>query len=161
MNVRDLIPWNRSTELYPAHFGERDPFLSLHREMNRLFEDTLRNVSGRPVPGDGRGWPNVEISETDKEFHIAAELPGMEQKDIDVTVANGALVIRGEKKSETKDEERRFSELYYGSFERRIPLGDDVDPEAIKASFRNGVLTVSVPKPEKAQKNVRQIPISG
>jgi HSP20 family protein len=161
MAIRDLIPWTRSSDVIPVRYGERDPFLTLHREMNRLFDEVLRSFPRPSFFGDGAGWPNVEISENDKEYRIAAELPGMEQKDIDVTVAHGQLIIRGEKKAETRDDERRFSERYYGSFERRIPLGDDVDPEGIKATFKNGLLTVNIPKSEQAQRNVRRITISG
>jgi HSP20 family protein len=82
----------------------------------------------------------------------------LEQKDIEVQLTNGVLTIKGEKKTETEDKGRLFSARYYGRFERRIPV-DDVDEDKISASFKNGVLTVTLPKSTKAQGNVRRIPV--
>jgi HSP20 family protein len=104
------------------------------------------------------GWPNVEVSETDKEVKVTAELPGLEQKDVAVELANGMLTISGEKKSETEDKERRFSERYYGRFERRIPV-DDIETDKVDASFHNGVLTVKLPKSPTAKEKVKKIAI--
>jgi HSP20 family protein len=91
---------------------------------------------------------------------ITAELPGLEQKDIEVELANGVLAIRGEKKTETEDKERLFSERTYGRFERRIPV-DEVEQDKINASFKNGVLTVTLPKSPAAQQKVRRIAVNG
>ena len=74
----------------------------------------------------GAGWSNIELSETDKEVKVTAELPALEEKDTTVELANGVLAISGEKKTESEDKDRRFSERYYGRFERRIPV-DDVE----------------------------------
>jgi HSP20 family protein len=82
----------------------------------------------------------------------------MEQKDIQVELANGVLCIKGEKKTETEDKDRLFSERYYGRFERRIPV-DEVEEDKVSASFKNGVLTVTLPKSPKAQENVKRISI--
>ncbi len=105
------------------------------------------------------GWPNIEVSDTDKEVKVTAELPGLEEKDIDVELANGILSIKGEKKTETEDKDRLFSECYYGRFERRIPV-DEVEEDKVSASFKNGVLTVTLPKSAKAQENVKRIMIN-
>ena len=93
MSVRDLIPWRRGNEQTPAMFRdeERNPFLSLHREMNRLFDDAFRGFDTRwpsfPAFGAERtGWPSVEIAETDKQWKVCAEVPGLEEKDIEVLV---------------------------------------------------------------------------
>jgi HSP20 family protein len=86
-------------------------------------------------------------------------LPGLDEKDVNVEIANGVLSISGEKKSESEDKDRRFSERYYGSFERRIPL-EDVDEDKVSAAFKNGVLTVIVPKSPEAKSNVRRIAIN-
>jgi HSP20 family protein len=91
---------------------------------------------------------------------VIAELPGLEQKDVEVELANDVLTISGEKKSETEDKERLFSERYYGRFERRIPV-DDVDQDKVAASFNNGVLTVTLPKSPTAQQKVKRIAING
>jgi len=90
---------------------------------------------------------------------VTAELPGLEEKDIQVELANGVLAISGEKKTESEDKDRRFSERYYGRFERRIPV-DDVEPDKVKASFKNGVLTVTLPKSPSAQEKVKRIAIN-
>lgn len=89
---------------------------------------------------------------------MTAELPGLEQKDVAVELANGMLTISGEKKSETEDKERRFSERYYGRFERRIPV-DDIETDKVDASFHNGVLTVKLPKSPTAKKKVKKFAI--
>jgi HSP20 family protein len=89
---------------------------------------------------------------------ITAELPGLDEKDVSLEIANGVLSIAGEKKAESEDKARRFSERYYGRFERRIPL-EDVDEDKVSAAFENGVLTITVPKSAEA-KNVRRIAIN-
>jgi HSP20 family protein len=91
---------------------------------------------------------------------VTAELPGLEEKEVQVELANGVLAIKGEKKTETEDKERRFSERHYGRFERRIPV-EDVDQDKVSASFKNGVLTVTMPKTAQAQSNVKRIAING
>jgi HSP20 family protein len=108
---------------------------------------------------DGLGWPQIDIDETDKEVRITAELPGLDEKDVSLEIANGVLSISGEKKSESEDKARRFSERYYGRFERRIPL-EDVDEDKVSAAFKNGVLTITVPKSTEAKSNVRRIAIN-
>lgn len=85
------------------------------------------------------GWPSVEVSETGKEVKVIAELPGLQEKDVLVELKDGLLTVSGEKKSETEDKERRFSERYYGRFERSIPI-DDVDQDKVGASFRMAFL---------------------
>jgi HSP20 family protein len=132
--------------------------------MNRLFEDVFRGFDlssfGMDRWNGTNSWPRIEISESEKEMQVTAELPGLEEKDIEVELANGVLAIRGEKKTETEDKDRLFSERYYGRFERRIPL-DDIDQDKIDASFKNGVLNVTLPKSPTAQQKVRRIAING
>lgn len=161
MSVRDLIPWGRGAEPAPTFNLERHPFLALHRDMNRLFDEAFRNLGAPAHFREGGAWPSIELAETDGELRVSAELPGLEEKDVDVTLENGVLSIRGEKKSETRDEERRFTERYYGSFLRQIPIRWEVDPDAVKASFRNGVLDITIPKSESARQQTRRIPING
>jgi HSP20 family protein len=163
MSVRDLIPWGRTAAPAPAS-PDAMPFLSLHRDINRLFDDMFR---GFDMPAEfgsarafGASWPNVEISETDKDVRIAAEVPGLDEKDIEVVLDEGVLTIRGEKKAETEDKDRHFSERYYGRFERRIGVGPEVDRDKVEASFKNGVLKVTLPKTEKAKSQSKRIPIA-
>jgi HSP20 family protein len=165
MSVRDLIPWGRNNSA-PANYrqSEQNPFLALHREMNRLFDDAFRDFHSPLAPFSSSwgsaGWPSVEVSETGKEMKVTAELPGLDEKEVEVLLENDALVLRGEKRSETEDKDRAFSERFYGRFERVIPLGTEVDESKIAASFKNGVLTVKLPKTAKAQANARRIAIN-
>ncbi len=166
MNMRDLIPWGRNAQTTPSPYREEaDPFLTLHREMNRLFDDVFRGFDIAPFGsfgGMGRmaGWPSVEVIDTDKDVRVSAELPGLEEKDVEVLMSDGVLTIRGEKRSEVEDKDRAFSERTYGRFERRIPLGWDVEEDKVNASFRNGVLTVTIPKSAKAAAKARRIAIN-
>ena len=163
MNMRDLIPWGR-TQPTPTRFrDEGDPFMTLHREMNRLFDDIFRGFELAPFGGMGRqaGWPSVEVVENDKDVRVSAELPGLSEKDVEVFLQEGVLTLRGEKRSEVEDKQRSFSERYYGRFERRIPLPWDVEEDKIEASFDNGVLTVTMPKSPQAAQRVKHIAVKG
>jgi HSP20 family protein len=162
MGFRDLIPWSKNHDIVQRR-EEQNPFLTLHREMNRLFDDVFNGfglTSRAPTLMSGRfSWPHIELSETDKALKVTAELPGMEEKDVQVELANGALVIRGEKKAQSEGDGKLFSECYYGSFVRQIPL-DGVQEDKAEASFKNGVLTVTLPKSEDARQNVHRIAIN-
>jgi HSP20 family protein len=164
MPIRDLIPWNRGRDVTVRRAEEPNPFLTLHREMNRLFDDVFRGFDlspfGSRMADQGIGWPNIEIGETAGEVTVTAELPGLGEKDVDVQLVDGVLIIRGEKKSESEDKDRLFSERYYGRFERRIPV-NGVDEEKVSASFRNGLLTVKLPRAEPQLANVKRITING
>jgi HSP20 family protein len=170
MYMRDLIPWMRPRAL--ARTGDADPFTSLQREMNRLFEDVWRDNAWRDwgglswsgsAPGSlapGGNWPSLAIAEDDKAYTVTAEVPGMEEKDVELSLAGDSLTIKGEKKSETTDEAKKVSEHFYGRFERRLPLGTDVDREKVTAAFKNGVLTVTLPKLPAAVTQTKRIPIA-
>jgi HSP20 family protein len=165
MSVRDLVPWNRGRDVTVRRGEEANPFLALHREMNRLFDDVFRGFDLTPFGFDRGfertiGWPNIEVSDTDKEMKVTAELPGLDEEDVELELANGVLAIKGEKKTEIEDKDRLFSERSYGRFERRIPV-EDIDEEKVSASFRNGVLTVTLPKTAQAQRQVKRIAIKG
>ena len=167
MSIRDLMPHTRSGNSLPATSGRREdsPFLSLHREMNRLFDDMFRDFgslqsfdSAQPSFGN---WPSVEITESGNDLHVTAEMSGMDEKDVEVLMDDGVLVLRGEKRSESEDKDRRFSERFYGRFERRIPLGYDIDQDKIDAQFKNGLLTVTLPRSPEAQSRIKRIAING
>ena len=161
MNVRSLIPWGRNREVTPLRSSEEtSPFLALHREMNRLFADFFRGFDF-PMPrfGWSAGWPNVEVSETEKEVSVVAELPGLDQKDVEVTLSDGVLTLKGEKKLETNGS--IYSERWQGSFQRSIQVGPDVDPDKVSASFKNGVLTITLTKRPEAQSQIKRIPVNG
>jgi HSP20 family protein len=140
-----------------------DPFMSLHRQMNRLFDDVLRESTGQMPSSQGQGneggilMPHMDVSETDKELKVCAELPGVSEKDVDVRLEDDVLVIRAEKKFERKDEKENyhFMERSYGTFQRALRLPGPVEPEQVQASFENGVLTVTVPKTEQQERSRR------
>lgn len=170
MAIRDLIPWSRQENRLPTSVSaerapepQSHPLLSLHREMNRLFDDVFRGVGIPAFGGSDRGfaWPHVELGETDKEIRVTAELPGLDAKDVDITVEDGVLTLRGEKRAEVEDNDRGYSERSYGHFERRIALPPAIDRDTATAIFENGVLTITLPKTEAANENVRRIPVHG
>ena len=103
---RISIPWNRGRDVAVRRSDETSPFLTLHREMNRLFDDVFRGFDIAPMGfGDrlsdrGFGWPNIEVSESANEVKVTAELPGLDEKDVDIHLADGVLTISGEKKTE-------------------------------------------------------------
>jgi HSP20 family protein len=156
----------RPGELAGRGFGD-DPFMSLHRQMNRLFDDVFRGSIGGSAGGPGQSGgnfvqPQMDVSETENDVRICAELPGVSQDDVDVRLDDDVLTIRGEKKLERKDEKENyhFVERSYGTFQRSLRLPFAVEPEQVKAEFNNGVLTVTLPK-SKAQERSRRIQIQG
>lgn len=162
MNVRDLVPWSRGDrERSPAARSDSlNPFMSLHREMNRLFDDVFRGFDDSRLFAGRSGWPSVDVEETEKECRVTAELPGLEERDVEVLLQDGLLTIRGEKRLESENRNRTYSERFYGRFERQIPLDRDVDDSAVNATFKNGVLTVTVPKSARAVERSKRIPIN-
>jgi HSP20 family protein len=159
-----MTPFRPGGGMFPG-----DPFLSLHREMNRLFDDVFRGAalptaSGSQGQGDVGTFVNasINVSETDNEIRITAELPGVTEKDIDVSLDDDVLTIRGEKKFERKNEKENFHfvERSYGTFQRSLRLPYAVDSEQVQASFENGVLTVTVPKTGRQERS-RRIQVQG
>ena len=145
----ELMPWKP--------FGELDTF---RREMDSLFE---RFMGGRPFTRRLREeWlPSVDISETKNDLVVKAELPGLDPKDIDVSITGNVLTIKGEKKEEKeeKDEQRHYMERYHGSFQRSFQLPAEVKSDKIDASFDKGVLKVTLPKTEQAKKKEIEIKV--
>lgn len=148
------------------------PFESLRREIDRLFDDagyrSWRFPFHRPLVDFEQlrrtGWsvtPAVDIAESDKAYEVTAELPGMDEKNIEVKVANGGLTIKGEKKEQKdkKDKDSYLSERRYGSFERYFRIPEGVDIDKIEARFNKGVLTVTLPKKPEAQKAEKKIDV--
>jgi HSP20 family protein len=159
MNMRDLISWGRSQQTPSRYRDEGDPFVTLHREMNRLFDNVFYGRDFGPFGWVGR-WPSLEVIETDQDVRVSAELPGLDESDVEVLMNDGVLTIRGEKRSETEDKQHAFSERFYGHFERRIPVARDVEEDKIEATFKNGVLTVTMPKSAHSNANVKRIAIN-
>lgn len=155
----------------PAPFGrDGDPFTALRRQMDEIFDAFTGGATGLAplTPAAGTAFaPRIDVSETDKELVICADLPGLEDKDVEVKLIGNQLSIRGEKKAEheTKDDEpgkgRTFHrvERTWGAFQRTIVVPFDVEPEKVDAAFRNGVLTVTLQKPAQVQQQARRIEV--
>ena len=133
----------------------RDPFLDLHREVNRLFDDSFRNMS---EGGGGSGFmlsPKVDVSQTDDGWEITAELPGVDQQDIDLRLEGDMLTISGEKRDERKDDKNRFVERSYGTFTRSFQLPFTPDPDKVTADCDRGLLTIRLPKGAEQERSRR------
>lgn len=160
MAFKALTPFGWGTGV-PGRARQDDPFWGLRRDMDRLFEDFFRG-SGVARPDEGQTMaPRIDISETDNAIEVCAELPGVEEKDLDVQLNGDMLTIRGEKKSdrEEKDKNYHMVERSYGSFARTIQLPFSAEPNKVQASFDKGVLTVTLPKPQEAQKSSKRIEV--
>ena len=167
------LPVTHGKDRSPATTGWH-PLETLQREIDRLFDDfnrgSWRFPMSRSMPGFEPFWrgevswgavPAVDVVEKDKAYEITAELPGMDEKNIELKVSDGMLSITGEK-SEEKEEKKKdyyLSERSYGSFERSFRIPEGVDADKIEASFKNGVLTVTLPKKAEAQKPEKKIAV--
>lgn len=132
-------------------FADFDLFPARMFQDSRLLQDSVNRLFTEP---NGRPWvPVVDIKETENELILKADVPDVEMKDIDVRMENGTLTIRGERKFDTKKDEGGWHrvERGYGSFERAFAVPETVNPEAVKADYKNGVLTVTMPKKEVAK----------
>ncbi len=145
---------------------EETPMLAIQNEMNRLFDEFFSDAfpfSGQLASRRSADFlPRLDISETETEFKVSAELPGMEEKDIKIRLEKDVLLLSGEKKSEVEEKEKTYHrvERSYGSFERVIPFNTALDEEKVSAVFKNGVLTVTLPKAKEAIKTSRTIAIN-
>jgi HSP20 family protein len=151
------------------------PLAPLHQEIDRLFDEFSRGFSLFPFgprafdwepslrfeAGTGALTPNVDVAETDKVFEITAELPGMTEDNIDVSLADGVLTLKGEKKEEKEQKEKGYylSERRYGSFQRSFRLPEGVDENKIEANFEKGVLKITLPKTPEAVKQAKKIAV--
>lgn len=149
MNLRSLLQVGRGRDVARSD----NPFMSLQREVDRLFDDFTRGFPTFSGGGTSELLPNVDVTENDKQIEITAELPGLEENDVQINFADNVLTIRGEKKAEKeeKDKTYRLVERSYGSFVRSLELPEGVNADAIEASIDKGVLKVIVPKPAPAQ----------
>jgi len=152
----------------PTLFGRRgvssfgsDPFSTMRREMDRLF-DEFRGVGGGPYTAEAAAFaPAVNVRQTEKGVEVTAELPGIDEKSVEVSLADNALTIRGEKKEEKeeKGENWYMSERSFGSFVRTIPMPIEVDEGKVAAQFKNGVLTVTLPSAPDTERKTKKIEV--
>jgi HSP20 family protein len=164
MQIKDLIPWNRRGSEVARQDEGVHPILGLQREMNRMF-DTFWGRFDRPFgmldPAFGGGMPRADVVETDKAVEVSVELPGMDEKDIDVSLSDDVLTIKGEKKAEREEKKEGcvLSERSFGSVYRTIPLPAGVDSAKAKAEFKKGVLNVTLPKRPEARAKAKKIKV--
>lgn len=152
--------------LWPLNARGMDSFHSFHKEVDQLFNEfkkgfnlpTVESVSGSSA---GLLSPSIDVSETDKSLNVSVELPGVEEKDVEVTLTDNVLTIKGEKKTEVDNEDKDFHvvERSYGSFQRSLKLPFEATADAVEASFENGVLKIHLEKPEELEKKVQKISI--
>jgi HSP20 family protein len=160
MPRRELMPWRHRGEMEPTRTEEMWP---LRRTFESMFEDFFRGFPRMGLMEEVfGGMPRIDMSETEGAYHIEAELPGMEEKDIDVSVKGNTLMIRGERREEKKKEEEGqtiFHECRFGTFERAVQLPMEVNTDKIEATYRNGVLRLNLPKTEEAKEKVKKIEV--
>lgn len=162
--MNDIVPTpDKTRSLSPFRDFSTEPFAWLRGEIDRLFDDFPRPSRGvfNFAPRASAPVPALEMVEDDKAYHLTVELPGLTEQDVEINVADGTLSISGEKKEEQERKEKGVlvSERSYGSFRRQIALPGDVDSDGIKAAFKDGVLTVTLAKDEKAATRTRKIAI--
>lgn len=187
MDFKKLVPWNWFADeeggegkTIPIHHSDQhlpglpsQPLQQLHHEMDRMFNNFFRgfsppfvgfgNMPSLRIPGMAEGLlkPTLDISATDKEYSITIEVPGVDEKEVKVEVAGSNLTISGEKKQEKEEKDKNFYrvERSYGSFQRVLCLPDDADQDKIKAIFKKGVLTLTIPRKALPESKVKKIEI--
>ena len=166
MAIRDYLPTRRARNEIADPV--RDPFFNFRSQMDRLFDDffsdfgTGRFLSPAARSAFGTSWPSIEVNESENEYRVTAEIPGLEEKDVNLSLKENILTIGGEKRLDKDQDEkgRRVSEHFYGRFERSIPFDAEIDADKVAAKFKAGVLTVILPKNPRAQDKTRRIQIS-
>jgi HSP20 family protein len=157
MAITDLVPWKWGERKVPVRREGEDSFLELGRGMNRLFDEFFDDFSLTPFSAFGEQFdafkPRVDVSESDTDIKVAAELPGLDENDIEVSLAHNLLTISGQKKDEKEDKGQNYyrMERSYGSFKRTIPLPSEVESNKVDATFKKGVLTITLPKTAEAR----------
>lgn len=165
MRISDLVPWRGSRA--PARREEEDgeSLYDVRREMNRLFDDFFRSADlMAPFERGGSFTPSINVTESDEAIEVTAELPGMDEDDIDLTLSRQGLTIRGEKREEKEDEGKNYytRERSYGYFRRSVPISiGAIDQDKVEATFDKGILTITLPKQEKAQAVTKRIEVKG
>ena len=162
VDFKALVPWRSNKSQTPTTREDFfDPFVTFRREMDRMFDDFF---GGGLRPAQS-AWqtltPAIDIEENDKEIVVLAELPGVTEKDVEVSLAGDVLTIKGEKRSqhEEKNGDSTYLERRFGSFSRTVRLPFEAGDEQVDAKFSNGVLTIRLPKPAQSQRAVRRIDV--
>jgi HSP20 family protein len=167
----NLIPWNWGKKNLPVRKengsqSEQTPYFSLQQDMNLAFDNFFRIFeNGMMTPfsdlSDSTFQPRVEVKESSADVRVSVELPGIDEKDLDVSISNNYLTVKGEKREEKEDNSSGYyrMERTYGSFHRSIPFPCEIDKDRAEATFKRGVLTVILPKTVNSQQQVKKITI--
>ncbi len=160
MQINDLIPWARKDHAPEPKSDDQNPIASLQREMSRVFESFWTRAGELDWPWTG-GDAKSDVVEIEDAVEVSIKLPGMEMKDIEVSVTDDMMTVKGEKKVERQEKKKGYylSERSYGAIYRTIPLPPGVDGERAEASFKNGVLTIKLPQTPEAQAKVKRIEV--
>jgi len=163
VQIKDLVAKGRGKDSPLPSLREEHPFSLFREQINRLFDDSFFGREWTPLrtaePWYGTFQPSIDVRENEKEITVSAELPGMDDKDIDVLLSGDTLTIKGEKKEEKEEKEENYyrMERRYGSFQRVIPLPVKIDTKKVDASFKKGILEVKLPKAAQAKSSARKI----
>ena len=178
MELKQLLtPWNwfkkeeEQAQAVQVQNGTKNidhPLVQLHRDIDKLFDNFFQGFPRLSVQKEnGSSWnglihPQVDVGEGEKQYTITVEVPGVNEKDIDLTVTDGTLKICGEKRYEQEDRNKHYHriERSYGSFQRTLSLPPDADEKQIDAKFKDGVLTITIAKDPKGKSPVRKIAIA-
>ena len=165
VDLKALVPWRDKSQTPARREDLHDPLLSFRREVDRMFDDFFSGFGRRTVESPFGTWatptPSLDLTETEKEIVVTAEMPGLDDKDFEVNVSGDVLTLKGEKKAE---HEHRNGDAYYmerrfGSCSRSVRLPFEVPDEKVDARYEKGVLTLRVPKPAEMQRQVRRIEV--
>jgi HSP20 family protein len=145
MAINDLVPWKWGEKRVPVRRELGDPFYALHREFDQMFDDFF---GGGFIDRAGAFNPRVDVTENDHEINVTAELPGLDQNNIEISLSGDVLTLSGEKKAEKEDQGENYYRLErsFGSFRGSIPLPVGVEADKVEATFKSGVLHVTLPK---------------
>jgi HSP20 family protein len=161
MALWDIVPFGKKS--VPVRREEESPFTVLKRGMDDLFEQFMSGFEIEPFESRVTGVfsPRIDVTEDDKAVKVMAELPGMDEKDLDISLRGNTLTIKGEKKEEKEQKGRDYyrMERSYGSFSRTIPLSSEFETDKVQAELKKGVLTVTLPKTVKAIEETKKIPV--
>lgn len=164
MTVYHLSPWRRKSGV-ATDDSEIQSLRTVRCDIDSVFDNFFSHLNWAPTLQDLNTnsflSPSLDITETDKEYHISMELPGVDEKEVDISFSNGLLTVKGEKKAEEKKEGKNYHrvERSYGMFQRSVSLPEGINPDAINATFTHGVLNINIPKPEEKKPEVKKINI--
>ena len=166
MTMSEMNPWRTKDHQLSRHQRTENRLLDLRTEMDRLFDEFYGDEFSmgphfKGIEGLGDFAPKMDIDETEKEITVSAELPGLKPEDVDISLDDNILTIRGEKRAEMEDKDKHsyHVERTYGSFARSVRLPGQVEAEKIEANLKDGLLKITLPKSQEAQEKSRKISI--